>query len=138
MLQRLLSTTAWSGISNDVASLILRLSSGLLMATHGWSKFQNFAKDAADFPDPLHVGSAMSLGLTVFAELFCAVAVALGLGTRFALIPLIIVCLVISFVFHAADPLGDKEHGLLYLFPYIAIFLMGAGRYSLDAMLFKK
>jgi putative oxidoreductase len=34
--------------------------------------------------------------------------------------------------------LSEKEHGLLFLIPYVAILLIGAGKYSLDESLYKK
>jgi putative oxidoreductase len=61
----------------------------------------------------------------------------LGLFTRPALIILIGCTTIIAFSIHGQDPLSDKEHALLYLFAYIAIFLTGAGRYSVDARLFR-
>ena len=115
----------------DAALLLFRLATAL-MALHGWSKFSNFYTEIEEWPDPLHVGVVASKALTVFAELFCAILVAAGLFTRAALIPLIICMIVIVFVIHAGDPFEDREHGLLYLLSYIALFLSGPGKYSLD------
>lgn len=65
----------------------------------------------------------------------------MGLFTRFALIPLIITMVVAGFVIHANDPLFDrgpsKELALMYLFPYIILFLTGPGRFSLDHVIGK-
>lgn len=119
----------------DYALLILRIGSGLMMMTHGWTKLSGFAEKAPDFYDFMGLGGPVSLGLTVFAEFFCAFMVAAGLLTRLALIPLIILTLVIVMVIHGADPIGDKETGLLYLTAYVAIFLMGPGRFALDQLL---
>ncbi len=115
----------------DAALLLFRLATAL-MALHGWSKFTDFYNEIEEWPDPLHVGVVTSKALTVFAELFCALLVAAGLFTRAALIPLIICMIVIVFVIHAGDPFEDREHGLLYLLSYIALFLSGPGKYSLD------
>ena len=121
----------------DAALLLFRLATAL-MAIHGWSKFAHFNEGIEEWPDPLHIGVVASKALTVFAELFCAILVALGLFTRAALIPLIICMIVIFFVIHVGDPFEDIEHGLLYLLAYIALFLTGPGRYSIDAKLFAK
>jgi putative oxidoreductase len=43
---------------------------------------------------------------------------------------------IIALLIHGSDPLGDKEHALLYLYTYLAIFLTGAGKYSIDAKVF--
>lgn len=133
VLRQLFSSAAWS---TDAGLLILRLSCGL-MALHGWDKFVDFSSEAADFPDPFHIGSPISKGLTVFAELFCTLLLLIGLYTRLALIPLVICLFVIVFVIHGEDPLGDKEHAILYLAPYLTLMLTGPGKYSLDSWLRK-
>ncbi len=122
----------------SLAILILRLSFGFLMIPHGYDKMQEFLKgNSNDFPDPLHVSPMISHGLTVFAEFFCSILLILGLFTRPALVILIGCMAIVSFSIHGADPLGDKEHALLYLFTYLSIFLTGAGAYSVDAKIFK-
>ena len=121
----------------SLAVLILRLSFGFLMIPHGYDKMQEFLAGNHDFPDPLHVSLIVSHGLTVFAEFFCSILLILGLFTRPALVILIGCMAIISFSIHGADPLGDKEHALLYLFVYVSVFLTGAGKYSLDAKIFK-
>jgi putative oxidoreductase len=76
--------------------------------------------------------------LTVFAEFVCSILLIVGLGTRLALIPLIITMLVAVFIVHAPDGMDKKEHGLMYLLPYFALFLLGSGKFSLDAFLKKE
>jgi putative oxidoreductase len=46
--------------------------------------------------------------------------------------------IVAAFVVLKDESIGGKELALLYLVPYIALFLLGSGRYSLDAVLFKR
>jgi putative oxidoreductase len=119
------------------AALLLRLGAGFFMALHGWEKLINFNEKVTGWPDPLGVGDFASLSLTVFSELVCSVLVMLGLFTRPALAVLIITMLIIVFVVHAGDPLGDREHALLFLIPYVALFLLGPGRLSVDSLLKK-
>ena len=114
------------------ALLILRASFGLMMITHGWPKLLSFLNDPTAFPDPIHIGSSLSHGLTVFAEFVCAILLVIGLGTRWAAIPLIVAMAVAAFVIHAGDPVGEKEMALLYLSAYTTILILGAGSYSLD------
>lgn len=130
----LLSSGAWSV---DLGILLLRMSLAL-MALHGWSKFLDYEEGSADWPDPFHVGSQVSYALTVFAELICSLFILVGLGTRLALIPLIICMLVIVFDVHSGEPLEDREHGLLYLLGYLALLLLGPGKFSLDGWLGKR
>jgi putative oxidoreductase len=118
----------------DAGLLLLRLGAGL-MITHGWPKLIGFSDKADGFYDFMGLGGELSLALTVFAEFFCSLFLVLGLGTRLVLIPLIIVAVVIVFVVHGADPFGDKEHGLLFLVPYIVLMMTGPGKYALDYLL---
>lgn len=116
--------------------LFMRVTLGLLMiGAHGWGKLMNYGTLSAQFPDPLGVGSAMSLSLAVFAEVFCAVAIMLGLFTRWAAVPLVITMLVAAFIVHADDPFQKQEFALLYAVPLIALILTGPGKLALDSVL---
>lgn len=138
MLQKLFSPTQWSSNASDWASLILRLTLGLLMLTHGFSKLMNLTSGTMEFADPIGIGVPASLALTVFAEFLCSILIVIGLWTRLALIPLIITMLVAVFIVHQNDGLADMEHGLMYLLSYFALFLLGSGAYSIDAFLKRK
>ncbi|HRE41978.1 MAG TPA: DoxX family protein [Ignavibacteria bacterium] len=83
------------------------------------------------------IGSAASLNLALFAELFCSLLVILGFLTRLALVPLIITMVVAFFIFNAAEPMLKKELPLIFLLTYIAIYLLGPGRFSLDSLIYK-
>ncbi len=125
-----------SETSTQWGLFILRVAMAFFMIPHGYNKFNDLmAGGGTDFPDPFGVGPQVSLGLTVFAEFFCSILLLLGLATRFALIPLIICVFVIAFKIHWSDPLGDKEHALLYLAGYLANFLGGPGKFSVDERL---
>jgi len=116
--------------------LVLRLGAGgLLLYGHGWGKITNFSERAPEFANPIGLGPETSFALVVFAEVFCAAAVMLGLGTRFAAVPILIFTLVAFFVHHAADPFAGKEKALLFGVPMLALILTGGGRYSLDAVI---
>jgi putative oxidoreductase len=121
----------------DAALLLLRVSFGLLLMRHGWDKLSSYDENAGTFPDPLGVSPPFSLMLTIFAEFFCSALLVIGLFTRPALLVLIITFLVIVLMIHGDDPLNDKEHGFNYLFAFIAIFLAGPGKYSVDALIKK-
>jgi putative oxidoreductase len=137
MLNNFLSAGRWSASATDWASLILRITLGGMMLLHGWDKLQSVMSGNIQFGDPIGLGVNTSMYLTVFAEFFCSILVLVGLWMRPALIPLIITMLVAVLVVHGADPLGEKEGALMYLLPYVALFLLGAGKYSLDFMMRK-
>jgi putative oxidoreductase len=123
-------------IATDLGLLFLRLASGGMMAySHGWGKLQKMLGGDMSFADPIGMGEEASLVLTVFAEFVCGILVALGLFTRASLIPLIITMVVAVFIIHADDPFSKQEFGLLYLVPYLTLFLAGPGKLSLDKKL---
>ena len=119
--------------------LVLRLGFGLpMILLHGIPKIVRFEQLAPIFPDPLGIGSAVSLALVIFAEVGCSAALILGLFTRFSFMPLMFNFSVAAFVIHAGDPLAKKELALLYLFVYMCIFLVGPGHYSVDSAIQSK
>lgn len=124
---------SYRALGTDIALLLLRVSiASLLLFGHGWPKLVNFDEKAASFTSVFGLGSNVSMSLAVFAEVFCSALVVLGLFTRLALVPLIVMMLVIVFVIHADDPFAKQEFALLYLVPFFTIFLTGPGKYSLD------
>ena len=74
--------------------------------------------------------------LAIFTEFVCSILLMAGLFTRAVLVPLILIMLVAFLVIHSDDPFAKKELPLLYLVPFITLFLTGPGRYSLDQRIF--
>jgi putative oxidoreductase len=123
----------------DLALLVVRIFVGLTMLTHGYPKLGKLTNDGPlDFGDPLNIGPGPSLVLTVFAEFICSMFIILGLGTRLAVIPLMVTMLVAAFVVHKADGFGKQEMAVLYLMIYFFLFMTGSGKYSLDRILEKR
>lgn len=118
--------------------LILRMLVGITMLTHGLAKLTSFSELSATFPDPIGLGSTLSLILIIGAEVGCSLFVIVGAFIRLATIPLMFSMLVVLFVVHASDPFQVKELPLLYLGIYILLFFTGAGRISLDSLISKK
>lgn len=133
-----------SSSANGLGLLALRTVFGGFMAIgHGWPKWQKSSSDPSGFPDPLGIGNAMSFYGAVGAELVCGLLLVVGLFTRVACLPLLFTMGVAAMVIHAKDPLfmgggASKEPALIYLAGYLAILLLGPGRFSLDHMLFGK
>lgn len=123
----------------DLWILLLRVLAACFMLTHGLPKFYKLiAGGAIEFRDPIGLGPELSLILTVFAEAVCSSFILIGLGTRIAVIPLIIAMSVIAFIVHGDDPFGKKELPLLYLFTFITLFILGSGKYSVDYLVGKR
>ncbi len=122
----------------DLALLVLRIGFGGMMLTHGIPKMQKMLSGDMGFADPIGIGAAPSLVLTVLAEVVCAALLVVGFKTKWAAIPLAFTMVVAGLVVHAADPFGDKEPSMLYLTGYLALALVGGGKYSLDSVISKK
>jgi len=123
----------------DLALLVARVGVSASMLTHGLPKLMMlFGEGPVQFPGVLGMGPELSLVLAVFAEVLCVIFVLVGLGTRLASIPIIVTMVIAVFLIHAADPFAVKEMGLLYLLAYVVFFLVGSGKYSVDALLVKR
>jgi putative oxidoreductase len=119
----------------DLGLLILRASAGVFMAFgHGLGKLQAVLAGNLGFADPLGIGEAPSKLLVVFAEFFCALAVALGFKVRWTAVPVAITMLVAGLVRHGPDPWGKKELALVYAAVFIAFVFTGGGRYAVDSL----
>ncbi len=116
--------------------LTFRITAGIFMLTHGVPKLIKLTSGAEiQFADPLGLGAAFSFVLVVFAEFFCSILLILGLGTRLAVIPLMITMMIAAFHAHADDPFATKEKALLYLIIFAMFFVFGSGHYSVDRIL---
>jgi putative oxidoreductase len=120
-------------MKKDLGLLFLRIGfGGMMLGAHGLPKLMNFNEASSTFPDPIGLGSSISLGLAIFAEFLASLAIILGVKTRLAAIPFGVTMAIAAFVVHAADPFAKMEKALLYLIAAIVIFLTGPGRYSVD------
>lgn len=107
------------------------------MLAHGIPKLKKLIGGNFDFADPLGLGETTSIILTVFAEVICSVLIFIGLGTRLAVIPLIITMLVAIFIIHSGDGFSKQELAWHYLLIYSLLFVTGSGKYSVDHWLSK-
>jgi putative oxidoreductase len=119
--------------------LSLRLWLGLtLLLNHGIGKLKSFDAMAPSFMDPFKIGHTPSFALVVFAEVIAASLIAAGLVTRFAALVLIVNMGVAFFMVHKGALTGSHsgELAFIYLGGFVALFLSGAGKISLDQKVF--
>lgn len=134
-MKRFLSVNKAS-TTTDTALLVARIGIAALMLSHGIPKMMMlFSGAPVQFPPVMGLSAEFSLGLAVFAEVFCSILLLAGFATRLATIPLIITMLVAVFIIHANDPFGKQEPGLQYLLVYIVLLFAGSGKYSVDYLL---
>jgi putative oxidoreductase len=125
----------------DLALLILRLWAGLLLfVEHGLPKVTHFSQMSGHFPNPIHIGSVPSLLFAILSDAICSLLVAFGIAARYpALIVVINLATAFTLVHHMklSGP-GNGELPLLFLGAFLTIVIAGAGRYSIDAKLFRR
>jgi putative oxidoreductase len=134
-MKKLLSIN-YSATAFNISFLLLRLVFGISMCVnHGYDKLVNFADKKDNFVNLFGIGSTTTLVLVVFAEFFCSIFVAIGLFTRFTVIPLIITMGYAFFVAHNSALFAKGEVAALYLTGFFAILLCGPGKASVDGLI---
>lgn len=118
--------------------LAVRIIFGALLMNHGIQKLSHFQELSVAFPDPLGVGSTLSLGLAIFGELVCSIGFIIGFLYRLALIPMIFTMSVAFFVIHANDVFAVKELAFIYLIVFILMYIAGPGNFSIDHLIGRK
>ena len=135
-MKKFLSTKYSSG-GFSFSMLVLRVTLGVLLTSHGYDKLVHFSEMKGHFLNFIGLGPAISLALIIFAEFFCSLFIILGLFTRLAAIPIIIGMAVVVFMVTHGQILGPGERGAIYLAASIAVLFNGPGKISLDALLGK-
>jgi putative oxidoreductase len=124
-------------MKNALGLLLLRAGTSFLMIPHGWGKYERLssaleAGEPVKFLDFMGLGTTMSLVLAIFGELIAPALILIGFKTRWMAAPAAFTMLVAAFIAHGSDPLAEKEHALLYAFAFLAVLLLGPGRWSID------
>ena len=143
-MKKIISFITLPSNSKDLGLLFLRLLPGYyFIANHGWSKIINPSKwtklgnafskyfgDMLDFANPF-------FGFTAaFAESICAILILFGLFTR----PASFLASATMFVaaFNHITTTGSPEKAWLYFSIFLALILLGPGKYSLDRIFFSR
>lgn len=118
--------------------LAVRILFGVLLITHGIQKIENFSVlSAGAFPDPLRMGSHLSLCLAIFGELICSIAFIAGFLYRLSMIPMIVTMLVAFTSVHGGN-VSEGELAFIYLVVFILMYLAGPGKYAVDRFIVNK
>ena len=129
-------STSYSTKIYDIVLLLLRITVGCFMMSHGLGKLTKvMAAGPIEFGDPIGIGPGATISLAIFAEVICSFLIILGLATRMAAVPLIITMLVAIFIVHANDGFERQELPGLYLAIYILLLVTGGGKYSIDQLI---
>jgi putative oxidoreductase len=123
-----------------VGPLLVRLSLGAVFITSGWGKLHNLGQVTSFFTELGIPFPGFNATLASSTELIGGTLILLGLFTRLAAIPLIFTMLVA--IATAKRPEIDGVATLLgfieftYIAGFVWLLVSGAGRASLDALLF--
>lgn len=124
--------------SADLALFLVRICFGpLMLGLHGWGKLMTFSDLMTKFPDPLGIGSPMSLTLAVTGEVLCSLLIVVGLFTRLAALGLGVTMGVAFFMVHERALIGENsgELALVYTCVCAVLFVGGGGAFALDGRL---
>ncbi len=121
-------------LNTNLALLLLRLWLGFsLFIRHGIEKFSHFSTMKQHFPDPLHVGTGLSLSFALVSDGICSVLVMAGLFSRIATLVIVLNLLVVFVTLHHLT-FGEDHAELVYLYlgGFLALLAAGPGKFSLD------
>ncbi|RQO36556.1 LysR family transcriptional regulator [Herminiimonas sp. KBW02] len=123
----------------DLGLLFLRVSGAfMLFHVHGWPKIMHYSEELLHIEDPFGLGTRFSLLAAIFAEVICAVLIALGLLTRLASLPVLGVLLVSMLIVHTQWSIAEGQFGWLLMIIFGTIALCGPGKFSFDAVIQRK
>ncbi len=117
--------------SYSLGLLILRVGFSVMLLVHGIQKIEILFSSNINFTDPVGLGPTITLLLVLFAEIICTVLIIIGVKTRLATIPPIVLMLVAIIIVHKGDPIMARETAILYLIAFSTIGLLGSGRLAL-------
>lgn len=117
---------------NDLGLLVLRVGFSVFLLLHGIEKIELLVESGGKFPNPIGLGSTLSLILVLIAEVFCTISIIIGFKVRWASIPPIIMMLVAVFVVHQGNSIMERELAVLYLVAFSAIGILGSGKYAVS------
>lgn len=124
--------------SADLGLLGLRVWLGLSMfLIHGLDKFKNFSGTVTAFHDMMGIPTPLGAA-AILAESCCSLLLVIGFATRWAAAFLAITMSVAFVKAHQmtlmhGNPDKSGELAFLYLGGFIALFITGAGRFSVDS-----
>jgi putative oxidoreductase len=132
------------GLTSDLAYVLVRLTVGLMLLPHGWTKVSvGGIAGVSGYFARLHLEPALLFTLlAMFNETIGGVLIAIGLFTRPVAALLVIEFLILLFVVHIPRGYGMALNGaefpLMWLLMLVVILLRGGGPYSLDRKIGKE
>ncbi|WP_413677655.1 DoxX family protein [Prochlorococcus sp. MIT 0916] len=134
----MLSTILYKTIFKDLAILLLRVFTGVLLIHHGFEKLNDINNFADAFVRPLHLPFPVTLSyIAAASEILGSWSLIIGLGTRLGASAILGTMSVA--IYHALITSGFNIYLLellaLYFSSAISIIFLGPGRFSADYLI---
>ncbi|HEY0427157.1 MAG TPA: DoxX family protein [Pyrinomonadaceae bacterium] len=137
VLQNIFYSDVGSGFNNFALLVFRLLLCYEMIRVHGLKKMAKAGGVPEIVPNPLGLPPKLNQLIADFSDLVAPVLVALGLATRISVLPILAVTLTGYFVVHRKDVLSVRDIPYMYSLSYLFIFLIGAGRFSVDYYLYR-
>jgi len=117
----------------NIGMLFFRITISLeLIIVHGFKKTGIGVAEAEKVPDPFHMPEVLNNDLAILANIFFPFLVLIGLFTRLATIPTLILTMTGYFIMHWNDTPLVKDTPYVYSVMFLLILILGPGKYSID------
>jgi putative oxidoreductase len=117
------------------ALLFMRVSAALLLLqVHGLPKLLYWHSELQRIEDPFGLGAPLTLGLAVFAEVFCPLLLIAGVCARLACLPILAVLLVALVFVHPQWSLEEGQFAWWMLILFGGLAMAGPGAYRVGGM----
>lgn len=137
-----ITTTGYS--YTHLGRLFLRLFVGIMLLQFGIRQISNHEILALNFPDILHIGSALSLDIMIGIEIVCSLFIMVGFVTRLMIIPPFVTMIIAEHYLlrevatTAPYMISWEQPGylpIMFLGIYFFLLLVGPGKISVDYFL---
>jgi putative oxidoreductase len=107
-----------------------------LFRVHGLKKFRQENGEREHVPNPLGLPDKLNGLIATFADTVVPVLLILGVATRVAILPTLVVTAIGYFVVHREDSLEIRDVPYIYTLSLLLLLVLGPGIYSVDHLLF--
>lgn len=122
----------------NAAILVFRVAISLeLIIVHGLKKIGAGGNELEIVPNPFGLDPSLNQFLAASSDLVFPLLIILGVGTRLATIPILVVTLTGYFIMHAGESLAEKDISFIYSMSFFLIAIIGAGKFSFDYAIFR-
>lgn len=135
---RLFTVPAGSRCFNLLLLLFRVAISVQLIVVHGLKKLGIGVDNIEIIPNPFGFPAYINNIMAISANIVFPLFVIAGIFTRVATIPVLAVTLTGYFVVHRNDPMLVSDVPFMYSVSFLFILFSGAGKFSLDHLLYKK